>query len=167
MKAKSDKIVKKKITQKVDKTIDINEKKKEMFLNSDVYPLDVIYRACFTFLNRLYIFLDIEKDGKIRVELSPKYPMSQEEWLSIVGEFKNELLTSALRNNIAKTASRVRDIIVEKAIIGALPVQTGEIRLGEKKEKTEPMIQEEDNLDFLDDPLGIAVPWEEKYGKKA
>ena len=28
------------------------------------------------------------------------------------------------------------------------------------------LAEEEDGLDFLDDPLGIAVPWEEKYAKK-
>ncbi|NOZ02203.1 MAG: hypothetical protein GXP54_09980, partial [Deltaproteobacteria bacterium] len=28
------------------------------------------------------------------------------------------------------------------------------------------LAEEDDSLDFLDDPLGIAVPWEEKYGKK-
>ena len=28
------------------------------------------------------------------------------------------------------------------------------------------LAEEEDSLDFLDDPLGIAIPWEEKYGKE-
>jgi hypothetical protein len=26
---------------------------------------------------------------------------------------------------------------------------------------------DDDDLDFLDDPLGIAVPWEEKFSKEA
>ena len=30
-----------------------------------------------------------------------------------------------------------------------------------------PGLMDDDDLDFLDDPLGIAVPWEEKFSKEA
>jgi hypothetical protein len=108
----------------------------------------------------MYIFLDKEGENKIRIDFSPKDSINDKEWLALAGGFKNELLASALRNTIAITAFRVRDLIVEGAIGGALPA----IKETEKQKVAEQA--PEDNLDFLDDPLGIAVPWEEKYGKK-
>src|SRR3989339_902529 len=64
----------------------------------------------------------------------------------INGEFLNELLHCVYRINIAKNNKKIREYIVEKALFSA--------------------ISQSDNEDDLifDDPLGIAIPWEEKYG---
>ncbi len=70
----------------------------------------------------------------------------------LIGEFKNELLNYVLRLSIAKNTGKIRDAIVERALFSALsPQETG-------KKGAEEVFEE--------DPLGIALPWEEKYGKE-
>jgi len=133
----------------------IAKKKNELVisLNPKIYPLEAIYGACYVFIDRAYLFLDGYPKKEIKVSIMGKQELKLKDLEKIAGEFKNELLNYTLRLSIAKNTRKIRETIVERALFSALP-RDEEIAL-EKEDKT-----------FEEDPLGIAVPWEEKYKKK-
>ncbi len=129
-------------------------------LEIGLYPIDVLYGAAYIFIDRAYVLLDkdegVGRPGRYLVHLRGKTPMSREQLLALSGEFGNELLSQALRRKVVKQNQKIIEEITTQAIAGAaggsLP--------------TDFLANQDDGLDFLDDPLGIAVPWEEKFKKK-
>ena len=122
----------------------------EMKLNPMIYPLEVIYSTCYVFIDRAYLFLDGDPKKEIIVAIKGKKNLSKKQLENLAGEFLNELLSAALRINLAQHNKKIRQYIVERALVSAA---------------------NDENLDesvsHLDEPLGIAVPWEEKYSKKS
>jgi len=138
----------------------IVKKKNELVisLNPKIYPLEAIYGVCYVFINRAYLFLDGNPKKEIRVLIKGKEELNSKELEKLAGEFKNELLNYTLRLSIAKNTKKIRETIVERALFSVLPHEK-ELEKINKPEQIDKEIIE-------DDPLGIAVPWEEKYGKK-
>jgi His-Xaa-Ser system protein HxsD len=141
-------------------------------VHKSLYPHDVLFGTAFAFLDRCYVHLDVEAADRIRIELTPR-PGSPLSGAELAGEFKNELVNQALRFKLAKQTEKVRTMIVGRAIGEAQPSDAPPDRgpAGHQVPDLPPEVarllaEEDDGLDFLDDPLGIAVPWEEKYGKK-
>ena len=126
-------------------------------LNPKIYPLEAILNASYTFIDRAYVFLDSNSKGnEIVVSLKGKQRLSPKKLEDLRGEFMNELLHCALRYKISKNNKKIREYIIGRALYSALPVSMEETILDEDSGK----------LDYQQDPLGIAIPWEEKYGKK-
>jgi len=121
----------------------------ELRLNSKVYSLGAIYSACYVFIDKAYLFLDGDPKKEIIVTMKGKKKLSKKQLEGLAGEFFNELLSAVLRINLAQHNKKIRQYIVERALVSA----AGEENLDE-------------SASHLDDPLGIAVPWEEKYSKK-
>lgn len=122
-------------------------------LNSKIYPLEAILNACYIFIDRAYIFLDSDPKGnQIKVSIKGKKRLTQKQLEVLKGEFTNELLHSALRYQISKNNKKIREYIIGRALYSALP--------------TPDLFTASGKLDYQEDPLGIAIPWEEKYGKK-
>jgi len=127
----------------------------EVALERNLYPLDVIYGAAYVLIDRAYLLLDRRpEDGRIVVRIEDREPGDETSLRALVGEFSNELLNQALRRKITRQNKVELEAIVTQALAGA----TGALLPGEI---------DDDDLDFLDDPLGIAVPWEEKFSKEA
>lgn len=125
-------------------------KQKEFLVKQSIYPLDVVLGAAYVFIDKCYVFLDKGDAKHWLVRLRPKVDTTDKQFTAVVGEFENELLNQALRLKISRRTEKIRDAIVHRALYSAL---------------TEPSkdVLEDDLGDFLDDPLGIAVPWEEKF----
>ncbi len=141
-------------------------------VHKSLYPNEVLFGTAFAFLDRCYVHLDVEDAERIRVELTPR-AHSALSAAELTGEFKNELVNQALRFRLAKQTEKVRTMIVGRAIGEAQPdeepvegARTAPQVPDLPPEVAKLLAEEDDGLDFLDDPLGIAVPWEEKYGKK-
>jgi len=139
-------------------SIEITKKKNKLVvsLNPKIYPLEAIYGTCYVFIDRAYLFLDGNPEKGIKVFLKGKEGLNPKELEKLVGEFKNELLNYTLRLSIAKNTKKIRETIVERALFSALS-------------RKEMAIEEEEGEEeevFKEDPLGIAIPWEKKYGKK-
>lgn len=117
-------------------------------LNSLIYPLEAIYLTCYTFIDRAYLFLDGDPQKEIKVTIKGKKNLSKKQLEGLAGEFLNELLNSTLRIKLGERNKKIRQYIVERALVSAA-----------KDENLD------ESVSHLDDPLGIAVPWEEKYGK--
>jgi His-Xaa-Ser system protein HxsD len=123
--------------------------------NSAVYPKEALVSACYMFLDKYYIFLESRAGGKVEVMMKDKggKKLSREKIAKIKDDFLNELLYNTARLDAAKRNKRLREFIVGRALFSAV-------------ENLEP----EETAGTGNDPLGIAIPWEEKNkksGKKA
>jgi His-Xaa-Ser system protein HxsD len=121
-----------------------------------VYPLDAVYSASFVFLDRAYILLDKPDDARFRITLTPKkLPADADVLRGWAGEFGNELLSAAWRHQIAKDNRAILEMVTSQALAASMGP---------------PSLDDLAAFDFSDDafedPLGIAVSWEEKYKKK-
>jgi len=137
----------------------INSKNNQIvfWLNSQTYPLEAVYSTAYVFLDRAYVYLDGDPAKEVIVSLKGKKKFNKKQLAGLKGEFHNELLNYLLRVEIAKRNKKVRDFIVGTALVSALPKE-----LLTQSSKVETSI----DGDRIEDPLGIAIPWEEKYGKK-
>jgi len=138
----------------------IVKKKNELVisLNPKIYPLEAIYGACYVFIDRAYLFLDGDLNKEVKIFLKGKKELSPKELEKLAGEFENELLNYSLRLSIAKNTKNIRETIVERALFSVLPHEKELEKINKSEQIDEKTIE--------NDPLGIAVPWEEKYGNK-
>jgi His-Xaa-Ser system protein HxsD len=134
----------------------------------DLYPLDAVMGTAYVFTDRCHVRVDKLSDARVRASLSPKAATDEETMKSLAGEFQNELLAQALRLRVAARHEKVREAIVVRALFGAAPVVPEAAALpSDEQLGVEPQFLPAEGDDYLDDPLGIAIPWEEKYGAKA
>ena len=131
-------------------------------LDKGLYPLEVVYGAAYVLIDRAYVLLDRDDAGRTLVRIERKAEDragddadGERDLRNLAGELSNELLSQALRRKITKQNQSILEAIVTQAMAGATGAALG--GLGDA----------DDDLDFLDDPLGIAVPWEEKFSKEA
>lgn len=139
----------------------VNQKNNQIVfcLNNEIYPLEAIFSTAHSFLDRTYVFLDSHSKKEITVFLKGKERLNKKQLESLQNEFSNELLNYILRAEIAKRNQKIREFIVGTALISSLPTdlltQSSLAQTGKK----------EGANNWQKDPLGIAVPWEQKYGK--
>ena len=137
--------------------VEIKENQVDISVNPKLYPLEAVYSAAYVFMDRAYIVLDGDPEEKIIVRITPKPGASPE---NIGSEFNNELLNYAEYLTRARETKNLRETLLQRAIITNDP---GAVEQAAGKE-----IDFEDSAedDSFDDPEGIAIPWEEKYGKE-
>lgn len=121
------------------------------------YPKEAVLATCYQFLEHNYVFLERPAGSKkfIKVSITPK---KNKEIKSLAGEFKNELIHNALRHSIAEKNKKLREYVVKTALFFAQPKDTIDGLLFDGSSQKE--------QDWEKDPLEIAIPWEEKYGKE-
>ena len=124
-------------------------KKIKFSVNENIFPLEAVLSACYGFIDNHYVSLD-KKGKNFLIFLEPKNEESLKA-KEIEGKFRNELLHGALRIKISNSNAEIREYIVSQALCSSLPVDENENW----------------NIQKLDDPLGIAIPWEEKFGENA
>ncbi len=125
-------------------------------LDAALYPLEAVYGAAYVFIDRCYVRLERAGEGQVAVVLRPKRAgaMATRE---AQGELENELLAQAWRLRILE---RNRDLI-EQVTAQALSGAAGPPGLDEL------LAMDLGDATAFEDPLGIAVSWEEKYGKSS
>src|SRR6185503_10599505 len=131
-------------------------------LDIGLYPRDVLYAAAYVFLDRAYVLLD--RDGpRFLVHLRGKQATDETALRAMAGEFENELLAQALRHQVIKANQKIIEDITTLAISGATGAS------GLVADDDPPLIDMQNPTDdgFLDDPLGIAAPWEGDKKKDA
>lgn len=137
----------------------VNAKKNEVSwdIGTGTYPMDAVYGASYVFLDRCYVYLDKTADKRILIVLRGKEALDADALEALAGAFSNELLHQVLRTRIAKRTGKVREMIIGRALFSAEGA-ADDYSLEDDYDDLG------DDADYLDDPLGIAVPWEEKYG---
>lgn len=148
----------------MDASLNQQENKITFRLSREVYDLDAILGASYLFIDRAYVYLDCDPEGNVIASFKGKEELSAKEMEALVGEFQNELLNQTLRVRLAKRNQKIREQIVQLALYPGEGTQENLISPELDKELDE-ILQEAQESDYGDDPLGIAVPWEEKHGK--
>lgn len=125
-----------------------------------VYPLEAVYGAAYIFLDRCYVLLDRPMAGSYTVTLTPKATEADAEARRVMlGEFANELLSQAWRQKILDE----NRVILEAVTTQALASIQGEPAAAPSLDQ---LAEFDFSSDAFDDPLGIAMSWEEKYKHK-
>ncbi|MFO0550522.1 MAG: hypothetical protein U0271_19160 [Polyangiaceae bacterium] len=128
-------------------------------LDEDFYPKDAIYGAAYVFIDRCYVHLDratVAEGAKPRVRVTLRHKKEGLDNAVIAGEFENEALSQAWRVRLAAEHRQTIEAITAKALAGAAgPPGLDDLLATDIGEGS-----------AFDDPLGIAMSWEEKYGKK-
>ncbi len=135
---------------------DLSDCSATLTVDQRVYPLEAVYGAAYVFIDRCYVHVDRPDDAHYRVTLATKTLGATSDALrALVGEFANELLSCAWRHRITVDNRAVIEAVTRQAIAGAMGP---------------PTLEDLASFDFtevpFEDPLGIAVSWEDKYGKK-
>jgi His-Xaa-Ser system protein HxsD len=137
--------------------VDVGEGRATIDVDASLYPLEAVYSAAYVFIDRCYVLLDRPEPTTLRVILAPK---KAEEDLAaqlrpLVGELANELVSAAWRHRITAQNRAQIEAVTLQAVAGAMGP---------------PTLDDLESFDFTDeafeDPLGIAMSWEEKYAKK-
>lgn len=128
---------------------------KDIVLSQKLYPLESIYATAYVYIDKCYVMLSRVDKDYLQVRLKAKPECSKADFDRVVGEFGNELLNQALRLKVAKRTEKLREAIVHRALYSAMPDSMGLD------------LPPEGEGDYLDDPLGIAVPWEQKFNEGA
>ncbi len=123
-------------------------------LDGELYPLEAVYQAAYTNLDRAWVLLQKTETGVAATVRSKRAGVTDE---VAAGRLGNEALAQAYRLSLATSGRRLIEAITTRAIAGA----AGPPGLDELLE------MEIGDATAFDDPLGIAMSWEEKYGKKA
>lgn len=135
-------------------SVDLGEGLVRVEFDEELYPRDAIYGAAYVFIDRCYVHLDRVADKRIQVSLKAKKPGIDSP--ALAGEFQNELLGQAWRHKIVEDNRQLVETITARALGGAAgPPGLDELLAMDIGEET-----------AFDDPLGIAMSWEEKYKKK-
>ncbi|MEZ4220100.1 MAG: His-Xaa-Ser system protein HxsD [Polyangiaceae bacterium] len=124
-------------------------------LDESLYSKDTVYGAAYVFIDRCYVKLDRPAPGRLSVRLKPKagVSLSAEQF---VGELENELLAQAWRRLIVDENRKLLEQVTTQALSGAAgPPGLDDLLAMDLDEDT-----------AFEDPLGIAMSWEEKYKKK-
>lgn len=127
----------------------------ELEFDEGLYPKDAVYGAAYVFIDRCFVHLDRAGDRRIKVTLRSKKgaPLDSQ---ACAGEFENELLVQAWRRQILDENRQLVEAITARALGGAAgPPGLDELLAMDIGEAT-----------AFEDPLGIAMSWEEKYKKK-
>jgi His-Xaa-Ser system protein HxsD len=123
--------------------------------DEDLYPRDAVYGAAYVYIDRCYLHLERVGAGRVRVRLKAKSGAAEETRVAS-GEFQNEILAQAYRQRIAGESRVLIEAITSRAIAGAAgPPGLDDLLAMEIGDET-----------AFNDPLGIAMSWEEKYTKK-
>lgn len=136
--------------------IDMDEKRAILDLDASLYPIEALYGAAYVFIDRCYVLLDRPAPQTLRIVVTPKRLDGGDAQLrEVVGELANELVSAAWRHQITQENRARIESVTMQAVGGAMGP---------------PSLDDLEDFDFTDeafeDPLGIAMSWEEKYGKK-
>jgi His-Xaa-Ser system protein HxsD len=93
----------------------LGEKRCALEVDTSVYDLSAIFRACYRFTDRCYLFLArCETDrGWITIALASKSP--EVDLSNAVGDFCNELIDQQLRGALMQETAPLRELIVAQA----------------------------------------------------
>lgn len=125
-------------------------------VDESIYSLEVVYGACYLFIDRCFVYLSRPKAGVVTVRLTSRGAASTAELDELAGEFANELLSQSTRLQLARSTARIREYYTAAAL-----------RMATSTPSIDELLAELESEELGDDPLEIMVPWEEKHGAQA
>jgi len=141
----------------MDPRVDIESNAVGVLVDEGIFPRPVALAAAYRFLERCYVRLEGRSGRRLHVRLEGRERLDASALLGLGGEFGNELVHQLVRHQVSERTEQLRGIMVGRALLSAEPTPARDAAASPAPW---------DALDFLEDPLGIAVPWEEKHGAK-
>lgn len=157
------------------------EKHNERVLEFDtkIYPVDAIVGASHKLLTKCFIYLDFtdEKKKRLRVKMVAREGENPD---AVEDLFQEEAVEYAMKLKVLKGTAKVRDqvfhLVFNKERLMASTDRLRDemeeadydkdvVKLDDRLESILEEIENEDDMSYEDDPLGITVPFEEKHGK--
>src|SRR5947208_1415035 len=89
----------------------------EVVVNVELYTREVIFRACYKFTDRSYLFLRPGENATIVIEVQPKTEEDNPD--RVIGDLKNELIDQRVRADLARETQSIRELIVAQAFADA------------------------------------------------
>jgi len=124
---------------------------------------DAVYAAAFAFIDRCWVHLDRVDGGRLEVTLRSKRAAGEPaaaELDALAAQFEDELLGQGWREKLLDDNRALLESIALRAFgpTGAATSEPGAL--------DDLLAGASDDNGAFDDPLGIAMSWEEKYAKK-
>ncbi len=119
-------------------------------LDEKIYPRDAIYGAAYLFVDRCWLYFTRPGDDQIEVRLKTRAQPDQAQLEALAGEFANELLNQVLRQRVGEATAQIREYYMAKAFFA-----------DSSQTSIDALLAELDAEELEEDPLEIAVPWEE------
>jgi His-Xaa-Ser system protein HxsD len=95
-----------------------SEKALSIFVDTKIYTLEVLFRTCYAFTDRCYLFLEPSDDPQIiGVRFASKN--SDGTLSTTAAEFSNELVNQRVRLDIANETRSIKELIVAQAFAEA------------------------------------------------
>ena len=82
-------------------------------VDTSIYSWSALFRACYKFTDRCYLYLRRDSANEVVVRFTPKCPETKVS--TLIGEFENELIDQRLRTIIDQETRPVRELIVSQA----------------------------------------------------
>ncbi len=117
------------------------------------FRLAAALRAAYYRVGKFHVAVDLDGTAPVIV-LRPKAPLAEDELVAAAEKLATELPDAELRTQLLDANAADREYMFARALFGA------------EAAEQERMLAELAAAGAGDDPLGIAVPWEEKYAKK-
>ena len=138
--------------------------KTEFSIDKKVFGRETVLRTCYRFTGDYHIDLTSPEEDIWHVAMVSSQSGKDMDSRQLEGEFRNLLIDEAFRESLTEKTRTIKEIFVAKALFGAdaPPAE----RLAGAGEQTDFSFIEEEMDNYLEDPLGIAVPWEEKQAGK-
>ncbi|MEK7232746.1 MAG: His-Xaa-Ser system protein HxsD [Elusimicrobiota bacterium] len=163
-------------------------------LDEKLYPLEAVQNAIYVFTDRAYVRVERCAPERLQVVMTLKAGAAPSAQSALKGEFDNELIHQILRQRVSDSNQKIREYIVTKALVSALPsspaagsspvAAPGEAPCPECVEaegappappqidaalekEIDRLLAEIESGDGAADPLGVSVPWEEAFGAKS
>ena len=92
----------------------VSDKSLTLEVDTAIYSLEALFRVCYSFTDRCYLFLEpATKDTSVVVQITSKRP--DVDLNTIAGEFSNALIDERVRRYIATETMSIRELIVAQA----------------------------------------------------
>jgi len=82
-------------------------------IDTKLYPETCIFRTCYLFTDRAYVYMRSEQPDEVIVEFRAK--QNSFDLTSVIGDFGNELINQRIRLDLAKETQKIREMIVAQA----------------------------------------------------
>jgi len=128
-------------------------------IDTNKYPLEAILATSYKFIDRYYISHRYSNDSDVEISFMTKKEI---ELHDLESEYLDELESVSMYIEMDKKNNKYRKYIVGQSLFSLANDQY-------ESEETAPgdnQAPENNEEGLQDDPLEIAVPWEEKYGDK-
>lgn len=87
-------------------------------VNSNIYSREALFRVCYLFTDRCYLFLVQEENSSV-VQVRFTRKGHDTDLNEIAGEFSNELINQKVRMEVAAETKAIRELIVAQAFAEA------------------------------------------------